>query len=135
MRTILTLCLLLFFLSKSFSQGKYEQYIVVDSLTISTKWASAKDDAGEKKPALLFKVQNANSQAVLYGMEILFYYEGMLRERGQMENLCLDAGKTANGKLNGLYFVPTEFTEDQLKNSDFSFEVESIQVEEVDLCE
>lgn len=117
------------------AQFGYEQYIEKDGLKISTKWSTAKNEAGEKKKALLFKVKNENDFDAQYSMEILFYYEGILRERGVIDQQCLSAGRSSMGKLNGQYFIPTEFTEDQLDNPNFNFELESIEVEEIESCE
>jgi len=117
------------------AQFGYDQYIEKDGISISTKWGSAKNEAGEKKKALLFKVKNENEFDAQYSMEILFYYEGILRERGLMDGQCLSAGRSSMGKLNGQYFIPTEFTEDQLSNPNFNFEIESIEVAEIENCE
>jgi len=131
---ILALTLVISGLSVS-AQFGYDQYVEKEGLSISTKWGSAKNDAGEKKKALLFKVKNENDYDAQYSMEILFYYEGILRERGIIDEQCLSAGRSSMGKLNGQYFIPSEFTEEQLSNSNFNFEIESIEVEEVEDCE
>jgi len=120
---------------ETYAQFGYEQYVEKEGINISTKWGSAKNEAGEKKKALLFKVKNENDFDAQYSMEILFYYEGILRERGIIDEQCLSAGRSSMGKLNGQYFIPTQFTEDQLSNPSFNFEIESIEVEEVDVCE
>lgn len=136
MRHLILFCYLaLSTISASAQLFGYEQYIQKDGLIISTKWGTAKDESGEKKPALLFKVENENEYDAQYSMEILFYYEGILRERGLIDGQCLSAGRSSMGKLNGQYFIPQQFTEEQLKNSDFNFEIESIEVTEIKNCE
>jgi len=121
--------------SPALAQFGYDQYVKKEGVSISTKWGSAKNEAGEKKKALLFKVKNENEFDVQYNMEVLFYYEGILRERGIIDKQCLSAGRSSMGKLNGQYFIPTEFTEEQLTNPNFNFEIESIEVEEIENCE
>ena len=135
MRYLIIAIIALFAAHSANAQLGYEQYVQKDGLSISTKWGTAKNDSGEKQKALLFRVKNENEYDAQYSMEILFYYEGILRERGLIDGQCLSAGKASMGKLNGQYFIPTEFTEEQLSNSNFNFEIESIEVEEVEVCE
>jgi hypothetical protein len=135
MKDLIVVLIALFAGSGAYAQFGYEQYVEKEGINISTKWGSAKNEAGEKKKALLFKVKNENDFDAKYSMEILFYYEGILRERGIIDEQCLSAGRSSMGKLNGQYFIPTQFTEDQLSNPSFNFEIESIEVEEVDVCE
>lgn len=117
------------------AQWGYDEYIRKDGLKISTKWSKAKNEAGEKKPALFFAMENLNDYDVEYSFEILLYYEGLLKENGAIEAECLQAQKSQVGKLNGIYFIPEKFTEQQLKNSDFNFEIESVMVEKTESCE
>lgn len=128
------LCLSLLAAAQAFAQKSYDQYVVTDSVRISTKWGTAKDENGEKKPALMIGIDNQNSHAITAGMELLLYYEGILRESGIIEPMCVKPGNRVYGKLNGIYFVPKEFTPEQLKNSDFSFQIESIEIKEAEGC-
>jgi hypothetical protein len=123
--TILTSC----------SAQRYVQYQKVEGLEISTKWGTAKNAEGEKKDALLLKVENTADQAVALSMDINLYYEGVLRESGRIEGECIPGLKSRVGKLNGIYFIPENFTSEQLQNSNFNFSLDEIEVEEVDGCE
>jgi hypothetical protein len=116
------------------AQKGYTQYQKVNGLEISTKWGKAKDADGVKKDALLLKVENTEDKAVTLDFDINFYYEGMLRESGRIEGECIPGLKSRVGKLNGIYFVPENFTSEQLENSNFNFTLDEIEVEEVDEC-
>jgi len=118
-----------------FSQFGYDLYQIQEGLEISTKWGKAKDENGEKKPALLLKIENTNEEAVNFAFDINVYYEGVLRENGRIEGQCLEGLKSSVGKLNGLYFIPESFTSQQVGSSDFGFTLESIEVEKTDGCE
>ncbi len=120
---------------QGFAQKGYDQYSITDSVRVSTKWSTAKDAEGNKKPAIMIGIDNQNTHAITASMEILFYYEGILRESGQIDPTCVKPGNRVYGKLNGIYFIPDAFTPEQLKNSDFSMQIESITVEEVANCE
>ena len=117
------------------AQFGYETYQKVDGVEFSTKWGKAKDENGEKKTALLLRVKNHNEQAASFDFDINLYYEGILRETGEIRNECLEGCKTSMGKLNGIYFIPQSFTENQLKNGDFSFSLDEISVEKTDGCD
>lgn len=119
---------------QGYAQFGYTQYQIVDGLKVSTKWGKARDESGTRKPALLLAFENTNDFQVAYSFDILLYYEGILRENGRMEDLCLDALKSNVGKLNGIYFIPENFTEDQLKHTDFNFEIDNLEVDKIENC-
>lgn len=121
--------------SCSLMAQKYEIYSTTDSVDVATKWATAKDENGEKKPALLLSLDNYNKHAVDVSFEILLYYEGILRERGEITGQCIEGRKKLIGKLNGLYFIPQQFTADQLTQPDFLMEIDEIEVTETEGCE
>ena len=134
MKNIISAIALLTMLT-SCSAQRYVQYQKVNGLEISTKWGQAKDADGVKKDALLLKVENTADQAVTLAMDINLYYEGMLRESGRIEGECIPGLKSRVGKLNGIYFVPENFSSEQLTNSSFNFTLDEIEVEEVEGCE
>jgi len=133
-RYMVVTALLCFTYVNASAQFGYEPYIAENGLKISTKWGKAKDADGERKTALLIGVENTNKYAVDYAYTINLYYEGMLRETGRMEDMCIVGLKSNIGKLNGIYFIPQKFTEQQLKNSDFNFTLEDIEVTETEGC-
>ncbi len=132
---IAALCLILLTGCSSMAQMGYTDYSKQDGLDIATKWAKAKDTDGVKKPALLLGIENTNAFAVEFSFEILFYYEGLLRETASIDTNCLDGLKSSIGKLNGIYFIPSKFTPEQLESSDFSFELAEIEVGKIANCD
>lgn len=135
MKNAVLICFCFLLISTAgYSQFGYTDYQKVDDLQISTKWAKARDADGKKKPALLLGLENTTEHAIAFSFEILFYYEGILRETGQIDEQCLDGLTSKVGRLNGVYFIPQNFTPEQLKNSDFMFKIESIEVEQVEEC-
>ncbi|MEM9050467.1 MAG: hypothetical protein AAGC47_00310 [Bacteroidota bacterium] len=117
------------------AQKGYTEYQKVNGLEISTKWGLAKDADGIKKDALLLKVENTTKEAATLAFDVNLYYEGILRESGRIEGECIPGLKSRVGKLNGIYFVPENFTSEQLKNSHFNFTLDQIEVEKIDSCE
>jgi hypothetical protein len=135
MKYTLLLSLLTLLTSVCSGQKGYSEYQKVDGLIIFTKWGQAKNSEGVKKDALLLKVENTEKTALSLSMDINLYYEGILRESGRIESECVEGLKSRVGKLNGIYFVPENFSSEQLKNSDFGFSLDAIEVTEVGSCE
>jgi hypothetical protein len=133
-RFALTIFIGLFIAGSAHAQLGYEPYVTESGLKISTKWGKAKDADGTKKTALMIGIVNDNPYAVTYAYTINLYYEGVLRETGRMEELCILGQKSNIGKINGVYFIPQKFTEEQLKNSDFNFTIDSIDVAQTENC-
>lgn len=107
----------------------------MNGLEISTKWGTAKNEAGEKKDALMLKVENNSDKDLTLAFDLNLYYEGILRENGRIEGECIPALKSRVGKLNGIYFIPENFTSEQIKNGQFSFSLDQIEVVEVESCD
>jgi hypothetical protein len=133
-RLALSLFLVLGISGAAEAQLGYEPYISQDGLKISTKWGRAKDETGAKKSALMIGIVNDNAYPVSYAYTINLYYEGVLRETGRMEEMCILGHKSNIGKINGVFFIPQKFTEEQLTNSDFNFTIDAIDVEQVEGC-
>lgn len=133
-RTLTLTILLALFSTSLFAQFGYTEYQKVDGLQISTKWAKARDTDGERKPALLLATENTNDHAVAFSFDLLFYYEGILRETGRVENQCLEGLTSRTGRLNGIYFIPQNFSPEQLKRPDFMFKIENIEVKQIETC-
>lgn len=135
MRLNYVLILILFIPVTLSAQWGYETYSTTEGLEIATKWGTARNAEGERKPALLFRIENKNDHAVEFSFDLNFYYEGILRETGGVETECVDGLKSRIGRLNGIYFIPEKFTPDQLENVDFHYTIEEITVREVADCE
>lgn len=117
------------------AQRGYTEIIRKDGLIVSTKWGRARDADGNRKPALLISVQNNDRTAKNYSFNLLFYYESRLREEGIIPPSCIEGLKSKVGKITGTYFIPEKFTAEQLKSSDFTFELDAFEVEETENCD
>lgn len=117
------------------AQFGYTQYSITDGLKISTKTGTAKDEEGNKKPAILLRIENVNDYPVEFSYNIDLYYEGILRETGIIDGVCAKERQTMMGKLNGIYYIPEKFTEDQLSNSSFDLQINKIEVNKIEECE
>lgn len=105
----------------------------VDGVQFGHKWAEAKNEEGEKVPAVLLLVDNQNANAIHYSLSVDLYYEGLLRESADL-SYCVPALKARKGKLNGVYLISEKFTSDQIKSSDFLLEFNEIKVNAIEEC-
>jgi len=135
MKLLLSLVLSVFLYAGLSAQKNYLLYQKVNGLEISTKWGMAKDEAGVKKDALLLKVENTTKSALSLAFDINLYYEGILRESGRIEGECIPGLKSRVGKLNGIYFIPENFTSEQLRRGQFNFTLDGIEAEKIESCE
>jgi len=132
MKYLIIIFTFLLFSAQSCNTG-YEIYKKTDNVTFGYKWADAKNEAGEKVPAILLMVQNENAAPIHYTLSVDFYYEGILRESGDLQ-YCVPANRTRKGKLNGVYLISEKMTADQIKSSDFKVELNDITVEQIADC-
>lgn len=116
------------------AQRGYTEQIRKDGIKIATKWGTARDESGTKQKALLLAVENTDKTPVLYNFNILFYYEGILRETAIIEPTCIDGLKSKVGKLTGTYFIPQKFSAEQIDSPDFGFEIGDLNTEKVEAC-
>lgn len=105
----------------------------VEGVQFGHKWAEAKNDDGDRVPAVLLLVDNQNTNAIHYSLSVDFYYEGLLRESAEL-SYCVPALKARKGKLNGVYLISENLTSDQIKSSDFLLEFNEIKVNSIVEC-
>jgi len=134
MKTTFFLALTAIFASCAMAQPGYTDYRQQEGFKVGTKWATAKDTSGTKRQALFLAIENKNEYAANFDIAVRFYYEGILREQSTIETQCLPSKKSMIGKLNGIYIIPQQFTEAQIKSSDFKFELEVENIQETEAC-
>lgn len=81
-----------------------------------------------KPSELLLKMVNTTDQDKDVNLVIDLYYQGLTVETLTADT-CIKAGRTMNGKLNGIYFVPTRLTTEQIKSGDASAELTNTTIE------
>lgn len=112
----------------------YTDYQKTEGVSFGYKWAEVNNDAGERVPALMLMVDNENTCAIQYSLSVDFYYEGILRETGELSH-CVPPRKTRKGKLNGVYLVSEQFSAEQIDGGDFKLELNDIEVDPIEVCE
>lgn len=81
-----------------------------------------------KPSELLLKLKNTSAEDKRVDLVIDLSYQGLTLESFGADT-CIKSGATLNGKLNGIYFIPTRLTTEQLKSGDAEAELTRTVVE------
>jgi hypothetical protein len=86
------------------------------------------------KPAeLLLRIANKDSSAQRIHLGLDLYYQGFTVEEFSADT-CIPAGRTFNGRLNGIYFVPERLTAAQAASPDTKVELTEFSAEPTATC-
>lgn len=100
-----------------------------DGVAVSYRW-----NHREAKPSeLLLKIVNADSTAHALHLGLDLYYQGFTVETFTADT-CIPAGRTFNGKLNGIYFIPQHLTAEQAASSDTKVELTEFSTRQEAAC-
>ncbi len=88
--------------------SQYTLYKEVDGVAFYTKWGNEKWWSKKSPKVLLVKVKNNNELAVNFTLGVEFFKEMQLVESGKGEEYCLNQHATANPRMRGLVFKPSE---------------------------
>lgn len=80
-----------------------------------------------KPSQLLLKLKNNTAEDRQVDLIIDLYYQGRTME-SLVADTCIKAGATMNGRLNGLYFIPTRLTTEQIRSGDAEAELTRSEV-------
>lgn len=108
----LTALLLLFPLAAQ-AQGKFVHKGERDGVEMAYRW----NHPIGKPSELVLKLKNTTDEDRRVSLVIDLYYQGRTVEVLEADT-CLKAGHTMNGKLNGVYFIPTSLTTEQIRSGD-----------------
>lgn len=116
MRTLPILLLLIPMAAQA--QGKFVQKGERDGVEMGYRW----NHPAGKPSELLLKLKNTTDEDRRISLVIDLYYQGRTVEVLEADT-CIKAGRTMNGKLNGVYFVPTSLTTEQIRSGDAEAEL------------
>lgn len=105
------------------AQTDYETCYQKDNLEISAKWANSKIFDKNSPLELRLKIENKNDFDMEFTYEILLYMDLVLREKTEVQKYSIKAGKVKMGKLNGIRFLPTTLSNQEINSKSFSWEI------------
>lgn len=95
------------------SAPQYLHKGVYDGVELAYRW----NHPTGKPSELLVRMENTATTDREVHLAIDLYYQGRTVETFTADT-CIKAGRTMNGKLNGIYFVPAQLTTEQIKSGD-----------------
>lgn len=98
--------------------AQYVQKGVQDGVEFAYRW----NHPPGKPSELLLKLVNTANEDKQVDLVIDVHYQGRTVEVLEADT-CIRAGQTLNGKLNGIYFIPTKITTEQIKAGDAEAEI------------
>lgn len=105
------------------AQGKFIAKGERDGVELSYRWHHPMGKPSELH--LRLKNNAAEDRSISLGIDLS--YQGLTVETLSADT-CIKAGRTMTGKLNGIYFVPTRLTTEQLKSGDAEAEFTRTEV-------
>lgn len=134
-KKLLILCFIfLGSVSQMMSQKKFIEFSQSNGVVFLTKWTHEKWYSRKSPLILSVKVINKNESTVEYSLGVDFFLNGKLAEQNHPVTYCLKSGKSAQGKLNGVYFKPKNISEQEVMSDWFEFELTGLEVNPVDSC-
>lgn len=100
-----------------------------DGVAISYRW----NHPANKPSELLLKITNSSTSAQEVRIELDLSYQAFTVEELTADT-CIPAGRTFNGKLNGVYFIPRRLTPEQAASPDTRVQVSLFEVAPTEAC-
>lgn len=100
-----------------------------DDVSVSYRWEHGNGQPSE----LLLKIVNASPSAQQLHLGLDLYFQGFTVEQFTADT-CIPAGRTFNGKLNGIYFIPKQLTPEQAASPDTRAELTEFTIKRTVSC-
>lgn len=100
-----------------------------DGVAVSYRWNHRPDKPSE----LLLKIVNESPSAQQVQVGLDLYFQAFTVEQFSADT-CIPAGRTFNGKLNGIYFIPNELTPEQAASPDAKVQLTTFSVAPLTTC-
>lgn len=106
------------------STPQYLHKGVQDGVELAYRW----NHPTGKPSELLLRMKNTTTEDRTVHLVIDVSYQGRTVESFTADT-CMRAGQLMDGKMNGIYFVPTTLTTEQIKSGDAEAELTKSEVE------
>lgn len=114
--------------SEGSDKAKFEEKTKKDGVSVYYKWSHQNPIDKNSPLQMVFKMVNENEESVQVSFDILYYIEGVLKEKNGVKDFCIKGGKTANGRFNGLVFSTSNISNAQIESDVFEWELSDMKV-------
>lgn len=116
------------------SQRRYVDHSTVDGVEIQYRWANSKWLDRNSPLELRLKIKNNNDYPVEVSYVIEFFMGPMHEESSDVTELCINPKLAKTGRINGMYYQSSSLSNQQLESDEFSWEIEDLEIVEVESC-
>ena len=99
------------------------------------KWKHSKCFNKKSPLQLNVKVKNTNTYCVKVELQVNYYQSGIIKEQSDTISLCLNPNQSKQGNKNGLNFSAGSFTNAEINNPEFTYEVNPIKIIKMRSCQ
>ena len=117
-----------------FGQKEFKKLEETENVVFYYKWKPSKFLKKDSPLVLILRIENQNAHAINISFSTDYFWDGIRKATSDDQEYCIKANKKIKGKLKGLGFDTSVFSNDQIMNSRFQMEVNGIEIKEVDNC-
>ncbi len=133
---VLSLFIILFgYNAMSQNELQNQNQILKEGIEISYKWKHTNILSRKSPLKLCITAKNKNNYNVKLSLKIIYYKSGVMQEESDTISKCIKPFKTIRGSKKGMNFSTGSFSNSDIKNSDFSFEIILIEIIKMRSCE
>lgn len=111
------------------AQNKFEKTIQKDGVNFSYKWKPSELFKKDSPLALIIKMENTNDYSIKITFNVNYYWAMDLKATSSQQEITIKPKKTFTHNVKKKGFDNFTFTNEDLKDEDFSFELVKIVVE------
>lgn len=134
MKKSIILLVSIFFIGGVFSanaQKQFEKKIEKDSVSFFYKWRPSKLFKKDSPLALVIKMENKNDYPVKITFNVNYYWQMDLKATSNEQEVTIKPKKTFTHNVKKQGFDNFSFSNKELKDEDFNFELVKIKVEKL----
>lgn len=120
--------------SNIYAQRRFETFKETENLVFSYRY---KKECFLKKDSplqLVLHIRNNNTEAVKLNFKVFYYWQLQSKAESEKISLCIKPGRVKRGGRADLVFTAADFTNEQLRSEDFTFDIPDLEIEKVSSC-
>ena len=116
-------------------QGQeYIEYKTKDKIKIEYKWRKESKLKNNSPYVLYLRITNNSVEKKLVGFELFYFWNESTHSRSGYKEYCIKPGKSIEGKRWNLVIKSDIKTLEEIHSSNFSWEIENLNIEKNELC-
>ncbi len=127
--TLITLaCTLIFLTNGNQLSAQFKIKEQLDEVTISYKWKKTGLFGKDDPPRLILKIDNENKYRMMISFRVNYFWKAAMAASSQRVEYCVKSGRKIRGKMWDLVFSAGRFTEEQILDENFLWEISELEI-------